>query len=441
MGIGQPAIPVEPVDHGPRGVIRGLYKSAVTLATPAIALLLARRARRGKEDPARRQERWGIASTPRPPGRVVWAHGASVGESLSLQPIIADLLARHSDLSILVTTQTLTAARLMGERLPDRAVHQFVPVDTPRSVGRFLDHWRPDLVLWVESELWPTQLWTLADRGIPTVLLNARMSDRSYRRWRRYPKTIGGLLAAFSLVCGWDAAMGERFRSLGAATLGPSGNLKLLVDPPAANATRLSELTAAIGDRPCWLAASTHPGEEEIVLAAHRTISERLPDLVTVIAPRHPERGPAVAALASDAGLAVSLRSRGDLPGKSVSSVYIADTLGEMGTLLRAVPVVCIGGSLVPHGGHNPIEPALTETAMMFGPHTENFADLSGRLEQAGGAMRVEPEVLANSVHHLLTDADARAALVGAARTTIDRLRPDRRGLVDAIDAHLASGP
>ena len=419
-------------------MIRGLYRSAVTLATPAIALLLARRARRGKEDPARRRERWGIASAPRPPGRLVWAHGASVGESLSIQPVIADLLARHPDLSVLVTTQTVTAARLMADRLPDRALHQFVPVDTPRSVRRFLDHWRPDLVLWVESELWPSQLWALAERDIATVLLNARMSDRSYRRWRRHPKTIGGLLAAFSMVCGWDAAMGARFQSLGASALGPSGNLKLLVDPPAADADRLSALMAAIGDRPCWLAASTHPGEEEIVLDAHRTVSERLPGLVTVIAPRHPERGAAVADLATAAGLAVSQRSRGDLPAETGSCIYVADTLGEMGTFLRSVPVTCICGSLAPHGGHNPIEPALTETAMMFGPHTANFVDLSGRLEQAGGAMRVAPGALADSVHHLLTDAEARAALVGAASATIDRLRPDRRGLVDAIDAHLA---
>ncbi len=292
-----------------------LYRAGTELLGPAIELWLKRRLARGKEDPARLSERLGRPGRDRPPGRLVWLHGASVGEAISVLPLIDRLLAARDDVSVLLTTGTVTSARLMAERLPARAFHQFAPVDRPSAVERFLDHWRPDLALWVESELWPNLVAETAKRGAAMALVNARLSERSYRRWRRLGWLIRPMLSAFALTLAQSEADAQRLRALGARDVRCLGNLKSAAPPLVVDKAALAELSAALGGRPRWLAASTHPGEEAIAADVHRRLAPRLPGLLTVIAPRHPERGPE---LAEALGATVARRSAGEPPDAGI---------------------------------------------------------------------------------------------------------------------------
>ncbi len=410
-------------------MLGGVYRGLTALAAPAIPLVLARRTRAGKEDPTRRDERLGIAAAPRPEGPLVWIHGASVGESLSVQPLIRALLAGNASAQVLLTTGTVTSARLMAERLPDRAFHQFVPLDRAVFARRFLDHWRPDLVIWMESEIWPNLLQEVRHRGVPAALVNARMSERSFRNWSRFPGFARQLIATFSLVLPSDTKAAERFRALGAGAVGPVGNLKFSVDPPPVDAEALAALRTALDGRPVWLAASTHDGEEAACLAAHARLCERFPGALALIAPRHPSRGADVADLAAAAGVRACRRSAGHLP-TAEDGAYVADTLGEMGTLLAACPIAFVGGSLVPHGGHNPIEPAQLGAAILFGPHMESFADIARELTEAGAAQVVaDGEDLAARLAGWQSDTHDRQVTVDAAAAVAER----HRGRVDAV--------
>ncbi|MCW2244498.1 3-deoxy-D-manno-octulosonic-acid transferase [Azospirillum fermentarium] len=396
-----------------------LYRGLTRVAGPVVRLSLARRLAAGKEDPQRRGERMGHAARPRPPGPLVWVHAASVGEANSILVLVDRLLAGYPGLSVLMTTGTVTSAELMGRRLPAGAFHQYVPVDLPAAVDRFLDHWRPDAVLWIESEIWPNLLHGIRRRGIPAALVNARLSQRSFGRWRRAPGFIRGLLSTFSLVLAQTDGDGERLRALGAGPVVCAGNLKYSAAPPPADAAALDALTGAVGDRPLWLFASTHPGEDELAADTHRALADRLPGLLTVIVPRHPHRGPAIAALMAERGLAAASRSTGALPGAG-DAVYVADTMGELGLFYRLAPVVCMGGSFIRHGGQNPVEPAQLGCAVLYGPHMWNFAEITAALEAAGGARPLaDAAALAPAVEALLADPSARAPLVaGAARVT-----------------------
>ncbi len=415
-------------------VALGGYQAAWALGGWLVERQLDRRTRAGKEDAARRPERAGIAGHSRPPGRVCWVHAASVGEALSVERLIARLIAEHADLSVVLTTGTVTSARLMADRLPDRAVHQFVPLDRPCFVDRFLDAWRPDLVLWVESELWPTMLDALRRRGVPAALVNARMSARSYANWRRVPWLVRPLLATFQAILPWNEASAARFRSLGAAGVGPVGNLKNSSDPPPVDEAALARLSAAGAGRPVWLAASTHAGEDAAVIEAHRHLAAAWPGLLTVVAPRHPGRGAEVADHWTAAGLTAARRSQGALPDTAVAA-YIADTMGEMGTLFRLAPVVFVGGSLVAHGGHNPVEPAQLACAIVFGPHMETFDDMADALVAEAAAVRVTSAAeLAAAVERLMTDETARAQQVARAAAVARRHRATLERVVAALD-------
>jgi 3-deoxy-D-manno-octulosonic-acid transferase len=419
-------------------MLQTIYRGLTAIGGPAIRLYLARRQAAGKEDPARRGERLGIASCPRPAGRLIWFHAASVGESLSVLVLIQRLLDRHPGLSVLVTTGTVTSAELMARRLPPGAVHQYIPVDRAAYVRRFLDHWRPDLALWVESEIWPNLLWEIGRRGIPAALINARMSARSFRRWRKVPGFIGPLLAPFRLSLTQTEVEADRLRQLGAADVRSVGNLKFSAEPLPADDIALTDLRRALADRPVWLLASTHPGEEEIAAAVHTALSDRLPDLLTILAPRHPQRGADIATLLSARGLTAARRAEGALPAPG-DAVYIADTMGEMGLLFRLCPVVCIGGSLVPHGGHNPIEPAQLGCAVLYGPHMTNFAEMTAELEMAGAARPVaDAGDLTETVGRLLTDEDARMTLAEAALRVAERNRLAVDAVVTALIPLLA---
>lgn len=397
-----------------------LWHWGATALAPALPFHLRLRAGRGKEIAGRLPERYGHNAA-RPAGRLLWLHAASVGETLSVLPLIEALVAADPALTLLVTTGTVTSATLLAQRLrPEiapRVLHRFVPLDVPAWAARFLDGWQPDAAVFVESELWPNLLAAAARRGIPLALVNGRMSERSARRWARAPGLVRGVLSRFRLVLGQTEADAARFRRLGAAEAACWGNLKYAADPLPADAAERARLAALIGDRPVWLAASTHAGEEAIVVAAHRRLTERHPGLLTVIVPRHPERGVEVAALG--AGLAVARRAAGEDPGPA-TEVYVADTLGELGLFYRLARLCFMGGSLVAHGGQNPLEPARLHCPVLTGPHTWNFAEVLERLEAVGGVTRVAPgpdpsAALAEAVSAMLTESDRGRAQAEAA--------------------------
>lgn len=394
-----------------------LYLGAARLAEGPARLLLARRAARGKEDPARLAERLGHASRPRPDGPLVWIHAASVGESLSALPLIEALGAARGDLRFLVTTGTRASAELMAVRLGPRALHQYAPLDARPAARRFVAHWRPDLCVWLESELWPALIVEAAASGAPLALAGGRMSARSAARWRRLaPGMARALLGRFAVVAAQDEDVAARLAALGAREVQATGSLKAGAQPPP-DLPEARAALAALG-RPLWLAASTHPGEEAMVGAAHRVAAARVPGLLTLMAPRHPARAQEIVDELRAQGLTVTRRALGEAP---TGDVHLLDTLGEMGAWLRVAPVAFVGGSLAPVGGHNPHEPAALDVAILHGPHVGNFRAEYEALRVAGGAVRVDDaEALGREAAALLRDPDRRLALTRAARAALD---------------------
>jgi len=407
-----------------------LYQASTTALGPLVALYLSRRMAHGKEDRERFPERQGFASRARPPGPLVWVHAASNGEAVSMLSLIDRLLVERPALSVLVTTGTVTSARLLAHRLPaDRAWHQYVPVDRPTYVRRFLDHWRPDLALWVESELWPNLVCESERYRIPLLLLNGRMSLRSFKGWHRVPGLIGSLLACFELCLAQDEVQAERFRRLGAAAAETVGDLKTAAAPLPCDENELARVAAHVSDRPLWLAASTHQGEEEAAADAHRALMRERPGLLTIIAPRHPARASEIAAMLENRGLNVARRSEGEQID-STTDIYLADTLGELGLFYRLAGIAFIGGSLTPMGGHNPLEAALLDCSILHGPDMSNCAAMAERLDAAGATIAVRnAEELANALRRLFNDPVERAARAAAAAG----VAADNRAVLDAV--------
>lgn len=391
-----------------------LYRLLSLAAGPFLGLVLERRRRAGKEDASRLAERRGIAARPRPPGPLIWLHGASVGEAQSILGLVDRLRAYYPQPHILVTTGTVTAAALLAERLPAGAWHHYVPLDHPGAVRRFLDHWQPSLAVFVESELWPNLLFATARRQVPLALVNGRMSQRSFAGWSRRPGLIRPLLKCFDLILAQSVDDAARFERLGAARALPLGNLKGEAEPLPFDPAQLQMLAAALASRPRWLAASTHDGEEAAAAASHRALRQRWPDLVTVIAPRHPARGEAIGQALAAGGLAVARRSRGDAI-TAATDVYLVDTLGELGLFYRLCPITFIGGSLVGIGGHNPFEAARLGACLTIGPAHQNCRDAVARLGAAGALTVVaDPGALTDGLARQLADP-AGVARAGAA--------------------------
>jgi 3-deoxy-D-manno-octulosonic-acid transferase len=393
------------------------YLSLTARAAAAGRRRLARRLAEGKEDPARLDERQGLAGRPRPDGPLVWFHAASVGESLSLLEVIRRLTDADPALNVLVTTGTVTSSELLVQRLPPRAVHQFIPLDIAPFVRRFLDHWRPDLAVWTESELWPTLIVQTHARDIPLLLLNARMSDRSAQRWRRFlPGAARSLLRRFHAVQAQDRATGQALMRLGLPRdrLEVTGTLKEGMPPLDCDESDRARFTKMLCGRPVWAAASTHPGEDEIVAEAHAAAARGVLRLLCILVPRHPDRGDAIAAMLRARGLTVAQRSRGEEPGPN-TAIFLADTMGELGLWYRLAPLSFVGGSLVPIGGHNPFEPAALGSAILHGPHVTNFADVYDRLGAAGGARLVTSAATLAAAVSDLSQPDRRAPMAFAA--------------------------
>ena len=412
-----------------------VYQKLSAAAAPLAPALIKRRLKQGKEDPARIGERRGISKDPRPQGPLVWVHGASVGEVLAAAALVERL--RALNIRILLTSGTVTSAAIVAKRFPADIIHQYVPYDSPRFVARFLDHWRPGLALFIESDLWPNLILSGASRRLPMVLINGRMSHRSFPRWRRASVTISALLSQFEVCLAQSSIDAERFSALGSRNVMTTGNLKLDVQAPPADTAKLERMMAFTRGRPVIVAASTHPGEEEILVEVHKTLAGFFPLLLTVIVPRHPARGEAVARMIAASGLQVALRSREAEP-TAANDIYVADTMGELGLFYRLAPIVFMGGSLVPHGGQNPIEAVKLGASIVHGPHVFNFSDVYEALDSAGGAKQADStEALVRQLGQLLDDPAARQSSVFAAKLVVEKLGGALERTLTALEPYL----
>ena len=398
-------------------LLYSLYCGAIALIAPLAWRRVAGKLRNYGLPEERVRERLGHASLPRPADRLIWFHAASVGESLSVLTLIARMGEQAPDAEFLITSGTPTSAELIAKRMPPRCRHQFPPLDTAAAVDRFLNHWRPDLGVFVESELWPQMLVRARKTGCPLVLLNARLSDRSVAGWKKRPETARFILDQFTLLVTQNQKTAANLQAMGAATarIRPGSNLKAVSAPLPVDHEALIAVRNAFSDRPVWIASSTHEGEEAIVLEAHKALLNRHPELCLLLAPRHPDRGGAVEALIKQAGLTLARRSMGVLPGAG-TQVYLADTLGEVGTWYALSPLVFLGGSLREIGGHNPFEPMQAGAAVISGTGHYNFAETYAELTELGAAVEIRSAAeLAEQVAEWLEQPDALQAARDAA--------------------------
>lgn len=386
----------------------GIYNTLVrTLYPIVIRRYIEKRKKMGKEDVKRFNERVGRPTKPRPDGRLIWLHGASVGESISMLPLINRLLEIYPDAHVMVTTGTTTSAEVMAKRLPERAFHQYLPIDNPVFAARFVRHWQPTIALWFESEFWPAMLSTIKRRNIPLILINGRISNKSFKRWQQFDFVIKELLDCFTACLGQSEEDAYRLRALGAKDAMCLGNLKYAGLPIPVDEEKKKEIQDEIGERPVWLASSTH-SDEEVKIGRHlKDLLAKHSGLLTIIAPRHPNRGVEIKnALREKYQLNMALRSANEkiMPE---TEVYIADTIGEMGIWYELCPIVFIGGSLIPHGGQNFMEPSRCRDAVIVGPHMHNFTDAMNRAKRADGIIQVDETVdLIDMVDQLLSNKE-----------------------------------
>jgi 3-deoxy-D-manno-octulosonic-acid transferase len=411
------------------------YRLGGIVISPLLAPYLALRAVRGKEDRARRNERFGYASANRPQGPLVWFHAASVGETSAVVPLIREI--RQRGIHVVLTTGTVTSAKVARERLGDDVIHQYVPLDLKPAIRRFLNYWQPDCAIVAESEIWPATIFELAEQGIPQILVNARMSDRSFARWQRRPALAQALFQNMALVLAQSDLDAERFRDLGALQVGTSGNLKVDTDAPPHDPAVLETYLKQLGGRKTWAAVSTFEGEEQAAGVVHRTLKPRS-DLLTIIVPRHPERCDDIEAMLKAQGLKVARRTRNDTLGSDVD-VFLGDTIGEMGLYLRMTDVAFVGRSLFESkGGQNPIEPAMLGCAILTGGHVQNFREAYQKLARSGSARMVrDTEMLAKGVHYLLTNDAARSAMIEAGFTAVHEMQGALTATVKGLEPYI----
>ncbi|MDG1287342.1 MAG: 3-deoxy-D-manno-octulosonic acid transferase [Rickettsiales bacterium] len=398
-----------------------LYRLASWAATPLLPLWLRFRVHKGKEDPLRYQEKLGRIAMSRPEGKLIWIHASSVGESLSVLPLIEEISKRKPGVKLLVTTGTKTSAHLLENKLPDNAIHQYAPIDSPRAIGKFLKHWQPALALFIESEIWPNLITLTHKTGCDMRLINARMSRRSFERWKKFPAGIIPLLDCFEAIYPQNTKSADHFRELGAQGIKHLGNLKYDAPPLPADSKAAGEVISAVRGRPLWLAASTHAGEETMAGNVHRILREIHEDLLTIIVPRHNTRGENIATELRAMGLKVACRSKKD-PITSETDIYLADSMGELGIFYRIAGIVFIGGSLIPHGGQNPLEAARLDCAIILGPHMDNFPAITADFIRNDACMRARNEAeLCEAVEELLHNHDTQETLAEAANETVKR--------------------
>ncbi len=386
----------------------GIYNTLVrTLYPIVIRRYIEKRKKMGKEDVKRFNERVGRPTKPRPSGRLIWLHGASVGESISMLPLINRLLELYPDAHVMVTTGTTTSAEVMAKRLPERAFHQYLPIDNPVFSARFIRHWQPTIALWFESEFWPAMLSTIKRRNIPLILINGRISNKSFKRWQQFDFIIKEILDCFTACLGQSEEDAYRLRALGAKDAMCLGNLKYAGLPIPVDEEKKQEIQKEIGERPIWLISSTHHDEEAKIGRFLKELEGKHAGLLTIIAPRHPTRGVEIRnTLHDEYGLHTALRSANEQI-TSQTEVYIADTIGEMGIWYELCPIVFIGGSLIPHGGQNFMEPSRCRDAVIVGPHMHNFTDAMNRAKKADAIIQVNDVIdLIDMVNQLLDNKE-----------------------------------
>jgi 3-deoxy-D-manno-octulosonic-acid transferase len=422
-------------------LLLSFYQTITRVLGPSIyRALQRRRILKGKEIANRRQERCGKGSLKRPTGPLIWFHAASNGESLSTLAVMEALYKAHPHLRFLVTSATLTSAELLAKRLPDYACHQFIPYDVPQWIDHFLDHWQPDLFILIESEIWPNMIVQTSKRHIPLLFISAQISESSVRAWRWGKSFMRALLSRFTLVLAQSNEQAERLKKMGAEKIIVAGNIKFAGKALMHEPGELAALKDQIGERPIWLAASTHPGEEEFILQAHRLLQQSFPTLLTIIVPRHPDRAAELMALCQKQDFQVARRSQ----GTSISfttEIYLADTSGEMGLFYNLSTVVFLGGSLVAIGGHNLIEPALLNCALLHGPFMHEQKEMTRLFSEVNATIQVESAAdLAENVGKLLNDTALRDEYAQRAKqvaqsqtqvlgTTLLHLEPFIKGL------------
>lgn len=388
-----------------------LYKRTMTFGKPVIMGLLRQRLKNGKEDPERLQERFGQPGRTRPEnGPLMWVHVASVGEAQSMLHLIHLFLEQHRTGSVLVTSITRTSAELLEKRLPARAFHQYLPVDRPKWVKRFLDYWRPDLILWAESELWPALLSEIGKRHVPMALINARMSANSFKNWSRAKGIAQQILSAFTIILTQTDTDTNYYINLGARSVTTIGNIKFAAPPLPYLENDLQSLQAATANRPLWVYASTHAGEEELAAETHIALREEFPNLLTILIPRHPERRASILEKLEPYHLPLSTRSQNKILPHPETDIYLVDTLGELGLFYRLSPLSCIGRSFSHDGGggHNPLEAAQLGSAVLHGPHVQNLMDIYGPMDSYGAALQLEkPDHLVPALRQFLSDKEA----------------------------------
>ncbi len=413
-----------------------LYRLLWKFGYPLIELYMWRRKKDGKEDLARFDERLGVPSLPRSNGKLVWFHCASVGESASVLPLIEEMLQGNAWIQVMVTTGTITSADFMERRLPQRAFHQFVPIDKPEYVEEFIDYWQPDLAIWVESEFWPNLIFATKEWGCPMVLLNGRVSDESFEKWSKYKRTAKDILGCFDLTLPQSREDARKLQELGARRVKYLGNLKYGAPPLPYDAKELEHLQETIGKRFVWVAASTHPGEEDEIVKAHLKIKERMYSVLTIIVPRHPQRAREIRASIPH-GLNVATRSLNERIAED-TDIYIADSIGELGIFYRLAPIVFVGGSLVEHGGHNPIEAAHLDSAILTGPNMFNFSEIMLEFEKAVAVGVVEDATeLSAAVYELWSNPQKRIAMARMAKKHVEKRGEILPNIIEEIETYL----
>ncbi|WP_245626805.1 3-deoxy-D-manno-octulosonic acid transferase [Aestuariivita boseongensis] len=407
----------------------------MTALAPVAWQVVSRKLKRYDVPPLRMQERLGHASLPRPKGPLVWFHGASVGESLSVLTLIDALKGQRPDLNILMTSGTATSAEILAKRMPAGCQHQFAPLDAIGPVDRFLDYWHPDAGIFVDSEIWPNMLVRARAAGVRLALVNARLSQKSVEGWKKYPATSAFVLDQFDLILTQNRQNADYMREMGAdeARVKSGVNLKAMAKPLPVDELELARLRGQIGDRPIWVAASTHKGEEETILAAHAKLLQQVPDALLVLVPRHPERGDEVAQLIAMGSRSVVRRSKGETP-RADTDILLADTLGEMGLWYALSDIVFVGGSLRAIGGHNPFEVASAGGVVLSGPHVSNFAETYEAMERIGAARLVESsEEIAKAVQSFIEDPKALEAAKTAGHGFVSRYGDKLEEMVSLI--------
>lgn len=416
------------------------YRLLTWLVLPVSLLFLHLRVLRGRENASRLNERFGRAVKQKPDGKLIWVHAASVGEVVSVLPLIDIILEDNASFNILLTSGTLTSANIVAEQPRDRMIHQFIPLDIPVCVKRFIRHWKPDAAFFVESEIWPNLLNEMNNTGKPIALVNGRCSSNSFSNWKRAPDTIKKLLSFFTLLLAQDEVTAERFKELGGQNIFMQGNLKLDAASLPFDETEHKKLTKQIGGRQVWLAASTHNPEEYKTAKSHIIIKSEHKNLLTIIVPRHPNRGNDIRLQCEELGLSVAQRSLGE-PITPKTDIYLGDTIGEMGLYYRLTEIAFIGGSLIPHGGQNPIEAAQIGAAIIIGPHIDNFTTIYQHFEKANANITVRDDVeLTTVVNRLLNDKKTILEMKKRAADTVKMNNGAMKKIYQTLKAILPTG-